>query len=141
MDQDVESMCEAGKMIASFGCKAILITGGLLNGDDLIDVLISQGSEEILAVKKHDIHKAECYRFGGGWALSTAIATSLGQGFKLKDAINRGRQFVDKAIGTSFNADEKYQNLNLAHTIHPFVHDDSTQPYTVIPGTKYRSTS
>lgn len=138
---DVETMCEAAHALKDYGCKAILITGGLLSGEDLHDVLISEDGEEILTVKKHNIHRAESYRFAGGWALATAIATSLGQGFKLKDAINRGRQFVDKAIGTSFNADESYQNLNLAHTIHPFVHDESTQPYTVIPGKRFRSFS
>ena len=138
---DVHTMCMAAQEIHSRGTAAVLVTGGLLKGDDLHDVLVSADGEEVLTIKKHNIHRAECYRFGGGWALATGIATSLGQGFRLKDAINRARQFVDKAIGTSFNADERYQNLNLAHTIHPFVHDDSTQPYTVIPGERFRSMS
>lgn len=138
---DVESMCEAAKVIKSYGCQNIMLTGGLLKGEDFHDVLLAGNELEVLTVKKHNVHKVECYRFGGGWVLTTGIATSLGQGFKLKDAINRARQFIDKAIGTSFNADERYQNLNLSHTIQPFVHDDSTQPYTIIPGTRFRSVS
>ncbi len=136
---DVNSMCDVAKQIHGFGCHSVLITGGLLSGDDLHDVLVTDEGEEVLTVKKNHIHKAETYRFGGGWALATAIATSLAQGFDLKNSINRARQFVDKAIGTSFNSDETYQNLNLAHTIHPFVHDDSSHVYTIIPGSRFRS--
>lgn len=136
---DVASMCDVAKQIYKIGCRSVLITGGLLSGDDLHDVLVTERGEEILTVKKNNIHKAECYRFGGGWVLATAIATSLAQGFDLINSINRGRQFVDKAIGTSFNSDENYQSLNLAHTIHPFVHDDASHPYTVIPGSRFRS--
>jgi hydroxymethylpyrimidine/phosphomethylpyrimidine kinase len=136
---DVNSMCDAAKQIYEIGCRSVLITGGLLSGDNLHDVLVTSEGEEVLTVKKNHIHRAENYRFGGGWALATAITTSLAQGFDLKNSINRARQFVDKAIGTSFNSDENYQNLNLAHTIHPFVHDDSSHAYTVIPGSRFRS--
>lgn len=136
---DVNSMCDVAKQIYAFGCKAVLITGGLLSGDDLHDVLVSKAGEEVLTIKKNNIHRAESYRFGGGWALATAIATSMAQNFDLKNSINRGRQFVDKAIGTSFNSDESYQSLNLAHTIHPFVHDDSSHVYKIIPGSSFRS--
>jgi|GEM_PF-5026715 len=136
---DVASMCDVGKEIFKLGSHAVLITGGLLNGDDLHDVLVTEAGEEVLTVKKNNIHRAECYRFGGGWALATAIATSLAQGFDLKNSINRSRQFVDKAIGTSFNSDENYQSLNLAHTIHPFVHDDASHVYKIIPGSRFRS--
>jgi hydroxymethylpyrimidine/phosphomethylpyrimidine kinase len=136
---DVPTMCHAAKQLHGIGCGSVLLTGGLLSGDDLHDVLVTANGEEVLTVKKNNIHRAESYRFGGGWALATAIATSLAQGFDLKNSINRARQFVDKAIGTSFNSDENYQNLNLAHTIHPFVHDDSSHVYTVIPGSRFRS--
>lgn len=136
---DVKSMCDVAKELHKMGCKSVLLTGGLLSGDDLHDVLVTHEGEEVLTVKKNNIHRAESYRFGGGWALATAIATSLSQGFDLKNSINRARQFVDKAIGTSFNADESYQCLNLAHTIHPFVHDDATHVYKIVPGSKFRS--
>lgn len=136
---DVKSMCDVAKQIHAMGSKSVLITGGLLSGDDLHDVLVTEAGEEVLTVKKNNIHRAESYRFGGGWALATAIATSRAQGFDLKNSINRARQFVDKAIGTSFNSDENYQSLNLAHTIHPFVHDDSSHVYKIIPGSRFRS--
>lgn len=136
---DVKSMCDVAKELHNLGCKSVLITGGLLSGDDLHDVLVTSAGEEVLTVKKNNVHRAEIYRFGGGWALATAIATSLSQEFDLKNAINRARQFVDKAIGTSFNSDESYQCLNLAHTIHPFVHDDASLVYKIVPGSKFRS--
>jgi hydroxymethylpyrimidine/phosphomethylpyrimidine kinase len=133
----LSDMYDAAKVLHKLGSKAVLITGGLLQGEELHDVLVSSQGEEVLTLRKHDKHQIESYRFGGAWALSTAIATSLGQGFSLKDSIGRARQFVDRAIGTSFNADEVYQNLNLAHTIHPFVHDDSSAPYTIVARGKF----
>ncbi|MGB0934484.1 MAG: bifunctional hydroxymethylpyrimidine kinase/phosphomethylpyrimidine kinase [Alphaproteobacteria bacterium] len=138
---DVDSMRRAAQTLHQLGCEAVLITGGLLQGEELFDILVTGEGENILSMKKHHIHRAESYRFGGGWVLATAIATSLGQGFSLMDSINRGRQFVDKAIGTSFNADQDYQSLNISHTIQPFAHSEQEQPFKVIPGTKFRSFS
>ncbi|MBP6986473.1 MAG: hydroxymethylpyrimidine/phosphomethylpyrimidine kinase [Alphaproteobacteria bacterium] len=136
---DVQSMCEAAKKLYAMGPKAVLITGGLLSGNEFHDVLMTDAGEEVLSIKKNHVHNAQVYRFGGGWVLSTAIAVSLAQNFDLKNAINRARQFVDKAIGTSFNSDESYQCLNLAHTIHPFVHDNVSHVYKIIPGSKFKS--
>lgn len=135
---DIASMCDAAHALYKLGSEAVLLTGGLLSGDELHDVLMSKAGEEVLTLNKNNVHRGESYRFGGAWALATAIATSLAQGFDLKNSINRARQFVDKAIGTSFNSDENYQSLNLAHTVHPFVHDDSSQGYKIIPGSRFR---
>lgn len=138
---NLESMEEAAKMLQTYGCGAVLVTGGLMEGDHLYDVLITDHSEDVLSMKKQHRHRAEGYRFGGGWVLATAIATSLGQDYSLMDAINRSRQFVDKAIGSSFNSDDNYQSLHLTHAIQPFSHDKANQPFTVIPGTRFRSFS
>ncbi len=133
---DVDSMRKSVHFLNSIGFKGVMITGGILRGDKQHDILLTETGEEILSSAKSPLQIRENYRFTGGWALATAIATSIAQEFSFKEAINRARQFIDQAIASSFNADEEYQNLNLAHTIQPFNHDNTFQPYTVIEGGK-----
>jgi hydroxymethylpyrimidine/phosphomethylpyrimidine kinase len=132
--QDVDSMSAVAASIASYGCKSIYITGGLLQGELLHEVLIHDGEEIILTTPKNTQVLNQSFRFGGGWVTGTAIAVSLAQTYSLSDAVNRARQYVDKAIQSSFEAIENLQHMNLMHTIQPFEHNHAYKPYTVIQG-------
>jgi hydroxymethylpyrimidine/phosphomethylpyrimidine kinase len=120
----------AGSLI-DFGAKAVVITGGLLDGTELYDVFMDDHGMKIMRFKKQDAHQENQYRFGGAWILATAIATALGQGYSLQDAINLGRQYVDTAIAKSSSSDGKYQSMFLTHTISKFEYKPETPAYDV----------
>ena len=84
----------AGAMLCEAGARAVLVKGGHVAGDIVTDVLVD---------------KTGVYRFAGerignpathgtGCTLAAAIATGLGQGLTLQDAVVRARGFVQDAI-------------------------------------------
>lgn len=60
-----------------------------------MDVLVEQGgaTEEFVSRRIHTRHT-----HGTGCTLASAIATGLGQGMGLRDAVLRGRAYVQAAI-------------------------------------------
>jgi len=70
---------------------AVLITGGHLAGENVIDVLASNGATQELSGDRitggTDVH-------GTGCALSSAIACGLATGVDLVDAIDQAKRFV-----------------------------------------------
>lgn len=76
------------------GAGAVLLKGGHLPGDDLVDLLAVDG--EITAFRSHRI--ATRHTHGTGCTLASAIATGLAQGMKLLDAVIRARDYVQAAI-------------------------------------------
>lgn len=74
---------------------AWLAKGGDADGDVVEDRLVVPGHEPLVwtAPRIHTRHN-----HGTGCTLSSAIATGLGQGFALPDAIVRGRAFVRTAL-------------------------------------------
>jgi hydroxymethylpyrimidine/phosphomethylpyrimidine kinase len=72
-----------------------LIKGGHCKGDVIIDRLIGPDGE-IARWSDNRIHTTSTH--GTGCTLASAIATGLGQGMALEDAIARARQFVRAAL-------------------------------------------
>lgn len=90
----VEDMKTAAQNILSLGCKAVLLKGGHLEGERLIDVLSYKNHiEEFTSNRIHTPHT-----HGTGCTLASAIATGLAQGMSLRDAVERARLFVHKAL-------------------------------------------
>jgi hydroxymethylpyrimidine/phosphomethylpyrimidine kinase len=73
---------------------ALLIKGGHGDGDMLTDRLIAGGAQSIWHSAKIDTR----HTHGTGCTLASAIATGLGQGMSLADAVARGRDFVRAGI-------------------------------------------
>ncbi len=128
----VDEMEQAAIKLREFGAKTVLITGGLLEGKELYDVLMDDSGLKIMTFHKHEAHLENPFRFGGAWILATAIATALGQKFSLEDAINLGRQYVDSAIKRTASTDGKYQHMCLTHTISKFEYHPELASYTVV---------
>lgn len=130
---DLESMCNTAHKLLKFGPQAVLLTGGILQGDDHYDVLVnSTTKEQILSHKKSQNQIEERYNFSGSWVLATAIATRLGQGYSLTQSLNHARQYVNNAILNTETNVSHYQNLNLLHSIIPFATNETNTPYTVV---------
>jgi hydroxymethylpyrimidine/phosphomethylpyrimidine kinase len=85
----------AGRDLLAMGAHAVLLKGGHLPGDDLMDLLVQPNSpSERLAsrrIQSRNVH-------GTGCTLSSAIAANLALGLGLSEAVHCGRQFIVQAI-------------------------------------------
>jgi len=73
----------------------LLVKGGHAQGDILIDRLVDRTGE---VMRWEDARIETAHTHGTGCTLASAIATGLGQGLTLEDAIGRARQFVRAAL-------------------------------------------
>jgi hydroxymethylpyrimidine/phosphomethylpyrimidine kinase len=83
--------------IAALGC-AVLITGGDAEGDKIIDRLITKQGE---VARWEDPRIDTRHTHGTGCTLSSAIATLLGKGLPLEQAITGAREFVRAALSNA----------------------------------------
>jgi hydroxymethylpyrimidine/phosphomethylpyrimidine kinase len=108
-----EDMRHAAQRILALGCKAVLIKGGHMEGETLIDLLLSKNREEIFTqTRLHTTHT-----HGTGCTLASAIATSLAQGMVLPDAVRRARHYVRKAIECAPGLGKGHGPLGHGHTV------------------------
>ena len=87
-------MKRVGEKLLSMGPKAILVKGGHLSTDILTDILVSKdGMHEFSSprISTNNTH-------GTGCTLASAIATGIGQGMTLIEAVGRGHKYVHNAI-------------------------------------------
>lgn len=84
----------AGRALAAKGT-AVLVKGGHLDGDPVIDTLIEPDGREhrFTSPRQHTAHT-----HGTGCALASAVATGLAQGMALVQATARAHAFVAAAI-------------------------------------------
>lgn len=130
---NLESMCAIAHTLLKHGPQAILITGGILTGDNHYDVLVtSKNKEQVLSHRKSQNQIEAKYNFCGSWALATAIATRLGQGYTLTQALNHSRQYVSNAILNAESNGNAYQSLNLIHAITPFAANEANSAYSIV---------
>ncbi len=84
----------AGETLRALGPQAVLVKGGHLSGEVVTDVLVTgQGIYEFSSprISSKNTH-------GTGCTLASAIATGIGQGLKLRDAVTRAHNYVHQAI-------------------------------------------
>ncbi|MCX7828535.1 MAG: bifunctional hydroxymethylpyrimidine kinase/phosphomethylpyrimidine kinase [Thermanaerothrix sp.] len=87
-------MPQAASRLMELGAKGVLLKGGHLTGDGILDVLVTQQE----AVMFEDLRIDSANDHGTGCALSSAIAAELAAGSDLKTAVTRGREYVRNAI-------------------------------------------
>lgn len=94
----IESMKEAAKKIAGLGPKAVLVKGGHMPGDDVMDILYTEG--ETFKFRKKRI--ATTHTHGTGCALSAAITAALAKGSDMVEAVDIAERFIEKALQGAF---------------------------------------
>lgn len=113
-DISERDMKSAALDLLALGPSAILLKGGHLRGDRIIDVLATRnGVEEFIGPRI-----ATKSTHGTGCTLASAIATGLAQKLSLRDAVIRARHFVFEAIRRAPGFGHGHGPLNHAH---PFV--------------------
>jgi hydroxymethylpyrimidine/phosphomethylpyrimidine kinase len=114
------AMREAVKHLLDLGPRAVLLKGGHLPGDTVIDIYAGpEGTREW-----SDARIATRHTHGTGCTLASAIATGLAQGLCTVDSITRARRFVRRALETAPGLGEGHGPLNHAHTVRPFTEED-----------------
>jgi hydroxymethylpyrimidine/phosphomethylpyrimidine kinase len=85
----------AGRDLLALGARAVLLKGGHLLGDDVVDLLVQPHTpSERLASRR--IHSLNVH--GTGCTLSSAIAAHLALGLGLSEAVHCARQYIVQAI-------------------------------------------
>ena len=107
------AMREAVKHLLDLGPRAILLKGGHLPGDDIVDIYAGpDGTQEWRSTRIATRHT-----HGTGCTLASAIATGLAQAMNTIDSIIRARAYVRRAIETAPGLGQGHGPLNHAHTI------------------------
>jgi hydroxymethylpyrimidine/phosphomethylpyrimidine kinase len=87
-------MARQGAALLKLGSRAILMKGGHLDGDEAIDLLVTDGAVHRFAAPK--IGSSNLH--GTGCVLSSAIAAHVALGAPLAEAVERAKAFVQQAI-------------------------------------------
>ena len=90
----LEDARHAGKSLIDQGCRAVLVKGGHLEEAPATDLLVTRDAEHLFP--GHPLCTAGAS--GTGCTYASAIATLLGRGASLIDAIGRAKQYVTEAI-------------------------------------------
>jgi len=91
---DTDDLRAAGEALLTSGVKAVLMKGGHVPGDSVVDLLITAAGETVLEgpriVTRHT--------HGTGCTLASACAVGLAQGLRLEDAVARAWAYTAEAI-------------------------------------------
>jgi hydroxymethylpyrimidine/phosphomethylpyrimidine kinase len=94
---DEATMREAAELMLTLGVPAVLLKGGHLPGDTVVDMLATPDSVHRFADSRIDTR----HTHGTGCTLASALAAGLAQGLSLEDAVLRARRYVRAAIGAA----------------------------------------
>ena len=108
---DVAAMHHAARVLLTLGAPAVLLKGGHLSGEQVVDLLATtDGIEEFVAPRIATRHT-----HGTGCTLASAVAAGLAQGVGLRDAVVRARAYVWAAIAAAPGFGAGHGPLN--HTV------------------------
>jgi hydroxymethylpyrimidine/phosphomethylpyrimidine kinase len=106
-------MRRAAERLSALGAKAVLMKGGHLKGDKIIDLLFHDGRFD----RFEDPRIQTRHTHGTGCTLASAIAAGLAQKMSLRDAVVRARGYVRQAIETAPGFGRGHGPLNHAVTV------------------------
>ncbi len=92
--EDLDGMRRAGEVLLGAGAKAVLMKGGHIPGETVVDLLISGDGETTLAGPRVETR----HTHGTGCTLASACAVGLAQGLPLTEAVARAWAYVAEAI-------------------------------------------
>lgn len=90
-----QAMVGAARMLAELHGCAVLAKGGHISGSVVVDLLVEAGG---VTERWQDDWIDTRHSHGTGCTLASAIATGLGAGVSLVEAVTRGREYVRAAL-------------------------------------------
>lgn len=93
----VDDLVGVGRALVEAGAEAALMKGGHLEGDEVVDILVTAGGERRWTHRRIGGREAH----GTGCTLSAAIAAGLARGRTLEDAVGDAVDFVARALAAA----------------------------------------
>jgi hydroxymethylpyrimidine/phosphomethylpyrimidine kinase len=112
----IKNLCDmekAAKKILTMGASHVLLKGGHLDGDVVIDILVGEDycySKKSLKIKTNHTH-------GTGCTMSSVLATSLAQILDIKEAFEKAHDYVQIAIKSAPCLGHGNGPINHCHSI------------------------
>jgi len=110
---DAAAMPAAARALLALHPRAVLLKGGHLDGDELVDLLVEADRTERYVSRR--LHVTSTH--GTGCTLASAIATGLALGRSLQDSVEIARGYVRRAIETAPGFGAGHGPLNHGHTL------------------------
>lgn len=101
--------------LRDLSAQAVLLKGGHVEGEDLVDFLITGDQVTRYAARRVDT----VHTHGTGCTMASAIACGVAQGMTVSAAVERARAYVRQAILTAPGFGHGHGPLNHAHTLSP----------------------
>lgn len=114
--ETLDDMRAAAEILLAQGPKAVLVKGGHLQGEVLTDLLATPEHSEVLSGPRIPTRHSH----GTGCTLASAIATGLGQGLALAEAVRRARAYLQEALRSAPGLGHGDGPVNHQHTVRPF---------------------
>ncbi len=92
--ETTDDLRRAGAALLAAGARAVLMKGGHIAGERLVDILMTQAGETSFEGPRIDTR----HTHGTGCTLASACAVGLAQGLELTEAVARAWAYVQKAI-------------------------------------------
>ncbi|WP_342665348.1 bifunctional hydroxymethylpyrimidine kinase/phosphomethylpyrimidine kinase [Nisaea denitrificans] len=109
-----DDMLRVGEVLLKLGPKHVLMKGGHMEGDELIDILVSADAEPV-TFRSERIDTVHTH--GTGCSTASAMAAGIAQGLSVEDAVSRARDYVRKSILSAPGYGHGHGPLNHAHTL------------------------
>jgi hydroxymethylpyrimidine/phosphomethylpyrimidine kinase len=106
-------MKRAAEKLMALGAKAVLMKGGHLEGDRVVDLLFHDGTVD----RFEDARIQSRSTHGTGCTLASATAAGLAQKMSLRDSVARARSYVREAIASAPGYGRGHGPLNHAVTV------------------------
>jgi len=107
------AMQSAAESLLRLGCRAVLLKGGHLAGDTLHDVLATAAGQQVWHSPRIDSR----HTHGTGCTLASAVATGLAQGLGIESAVERAREYVQRAIASAPGIGRGHGPLDHSHPL------------------------
>jgi hydroxymethylpyrimidine/phosphomethylpyrimidine kinase len=109
----VEAMRVTARELLALGCAAVLLKGGHLDGDMVHDVLATEAGLTEWTSRRIDSR----HTHGTGCTLASAIAAGLAQSMVITAAVERARDYVQRAIASAPGIGRGHGPLDHAHPL------------------------
>ncbi|MDP7546745.1 MAG: bifunctional hydroxymethylpyrimidine kinase/phosphomethylpyrimidine kinase [Alphaproteobacteria bacterium] len=110
---DEDAMAAAGRKLLALGPGAVLMKGGHLPGEQVVDLLLTA-----TGISRFTANRIESrHTHGTGCTLASALACGLAQGLALDAAVARARAYVLEAIRSAPGLGQGHGPLNHGHTM------------------------
>ena len=110
----LEAMKQAARDLLRLGCHTVLLKGGHLAGDTVYDVLATASGQRLWQSERIDTR----HTHGTGCTLASAIAAGIAQGQPVETAVERARDYVQRAIASAPGFGRGHGPLDHAHPLH-----------------------